>query len=178
MNVSALEARLTALEEALRRREKSPGRRKGFTNQRGAAEYLGCSREHLPHSPPTGQRSEADPRRQIRRAVTPPNAKRQPFEAGVCIFNGAAGCGGSVQQTNGHFSVQLRDAPPLRAHHQSGRDGCLAHLTAAAKRQGATDADLRYDSFQHQVTAPRAYPTHQGAGRPAAVRAFLRTHQP
>ena len=46
MDVSTLEARLTALEEALRRRE-SRGRHKGYTNQRGAAEYLGCSREYL-----------------------------------------------------------------------------------------------------------------------------------
>jgi hypothetical protein len=47
MDVSRLEARLTALEEALRRRDRSPGRRKGFTNQRGAAEYIGRSREWL-----------------------------------------------------------------------------------------------------------------------------------
>ena len=46
MDISALEARLTALEEALRRKE-SRGRRRGYTNQRGAAEYLGYSREYL-----------------------------------------------------------------------------------------------------------------------------------
>ena len=46
MDVSTLEARLAALEEALQRRE-SRGRHKGYTNQRGAAEYLGCSREYL-----------------------------------------------------------------------------------------------------------------------------------
>lgn len=47
MNVSQLEARLTALEEALRRREAAPRPRKGYTNQRGAAEYIGRSREYL-----------------------------------------------------------------------------------------------------------------------------------
>ncbi len=45
MDISSLEARLNALEEALRRRQ--PARRKGYTNQRGAAEYIGRSREYL-----------------------------------------------------------------------------------------------------------------------------------
>ncbi len=46
MDVSALERRLSLLEEALRRKE-SPRRRKGYTNQAGAAAYIGRSREWL-----------------------------------------------------------------------------------------------------------------------------------
>jgi hypothetical protein len=46
MNVLQLEARLAALEEALRRRER-PARGRGYVSQRGAAEYLGRSREYL-----------------------------------------------------------------------------------------------------------------------------------
>ncbi len=44
MDIAALEARLSALETALRRQ---PKHRKGYTNQAGAAAYIGRSRDWM-----------------------------------------------------------------------------------------------------------------------------------